>query len=114
MRTWADYKEALSSQHAAVSSQHSAISIRESAVSIGINVPNQRRKHLLDFMNIGSQSLELLLFEKRQIMREEKVIFELAGRAHSDLEETVEFAVTLAPATFCDVGRDRRTASSHL
>jgi hypothetical protein len=77
-------------------------SCQQSAVSI--QLLEKGCEHSLYFSNICGQSLVVGAADETQVVREQKVVFKLAGRTHRDLKEPTELHVASPPAPLGDVG----------
>ena len=52
--------------------------------------------------------------EDPKIARQQKVVFQLTGRTHCDLQKATELCITSASATLSDVGANRCSGAAHL
>lgn len=71
-------------------------------------------EHPLEFSGLLRQLLVIPGFDQLQISGQQEVVFQFAGRAHSDETETSELGVAVASASFGQVGGNRRARTLQL
>ena len=52
--------------------------------------------------------------EYPEVARQQKVVFQLTGRTHCDLQKATELGITSASAPFRDIGSNRRGGTAYL